>query len=91
MDRQEVMKQVEEIGKTVARMADPGYWRCENRDRAALYVPALTAMRKCWSEIKSSKDMEHSLRAAMKSVDGIERNHLRLLVIGVGAKDPYKS
>ena len=80
MEKTELLKEIEEIGKGVAFNATPSNWPHEKRERAKGYENSLFALRLLYRRIKDSEnksDWVVAFRKAFVIVNtGIERNKL---------------
>ena len=69
-------------GRDTAQYAEPGYWPCEKRDRAAKYAERLPALRKLYAELRDAKSIaaaHQTIKAAEGIVKtGVEYNCLSL-------------
>lgn len=69
-----------DVGKPLAKHADPCYWAFEYRDRAEPYQTALHATRNCYRRIRDGADPVAELTELLRSVYGIEGNAIRRIL-----------
>jgi len=81
MNKEQILKEVAKIGKSIARQADPGYYSAEYHCYAKAYVPKLEAMREAYRKINKGGDAVKALLAAREVIaTGGEWNFLSRLM-----------
>ena len=81
MKKEKILSEVAEIGKSIARQADPGYYSAEYHCYAKAYVPKLEAMRKAYRKINKGGDAVKALLEARAVIaTGGEWNFLSRLI-----------
>jgi len=81
MKKEEILKEVSEIGEGIASSAEPGTYSAEYHYKAATHKPKLEAMRKAYRKInKGGNAVEALLEAREVIATGIEWNFITRLI-----------